>query len=223
MMNSVIYTLEMFDSFEERFSDALLIMAIDNEERSIHALKRIAERKEGIKDIIVLYYNEEDLQQKKLCDLMNDIRMKTDYKKIFLPKPQLHYIESLRKEININAYSKIIIDISSVLTPFLFLTMMYIRATNPNAEIYVINTIPFDYSFLGSPFEEFKYHYGDLKMEELLGFRGADGNLTDNDLFIFSGFEGPLSLIAEEETLYKNLFIINALPGYHQKYKDNAA
>ena len=57
-------------------------------------------------------------------------------------------------------------------------------------------------------------------MTEILGYSGIGKISQDNDLFIFMGFEGSLSLKVVEEITFKNLYLINTIPSYYQKYKD---
>ena len=56
-------------------------------------------------------------------------------------------------------------------------------------------------------------------MYELFGFSGVSHE-TNNDLYLFMGFEGALALKVTEDTAYKELNLINNLPSFYQKYKD---
>ena len=57
-------------------------------------------------------------------------------------------------------------------------------------------------------------------MKEIAGYSGTGDMSQDTDLYIFMGFEGTLSLKVVEDTAFKNLYLINTIPSYYQKYKD---
>ena len=219
-MNSIIYEMKEFVASPELFSEALLVAAVDDEARSKYAIGKITSFQDICGAAIVFTYGEMDKYGEVLQSIesvygaenVNVIEGFTNSQYEFIT--QMQTCESL-----INA-KKIIIDISCILTPYLFLIMKCIYMWNHDATIYAINTIPYDYSFPESPFLSYKSYYGDLKMEEIIGFSSSEGMRQKKDLFIFAGFEGALALKVEEDIEYSQLYYVNALPSYYQKYKD---
>lgn len=218
-MNSIIYDMHEFDKKENLLTNALLILAIDREERSQYALNELNVTGQVCQNAIIFDYDDcTDSIIGASTSIPNNAQNITVLKG--LPKSQTTFVEFLKKCDTLKTAKKIVVDISSILTPYLFLLMKCIYMWNKNACIYAINTIPFDYTFPQFPFLSYKSYYGNLKMEEIIGFSSMSGIQKLNDLFIFAGFEGALSLKVVEDIEYRHLYFVNALPSYYQKYKD---
>lgn len=220
MNNNIVYEMDTLADGDAFLSSDLFITTIDNEERSKYALNQFVKRKAKIKDIIVFTYDVKFNGNKSCASKLKKIMMSDSVNKISLPLNQIDFVEKLKQCKALQTSKNIVIDISSLLTPYIFLLLKYIYMINNRVDITVINTIPCDYVFTKSPFISHKSYYGDLRMGEIYGFSGINSINQDSDLFIFSGFEGALSAKVEEETSYNNLYIVNTLPSYYQKYKD---
>lgn len=143
-----------------------------------------------------------------------------DWEILEVPREQIQFVQSLNKIESLTNANSITIDISCLRIPHFFLLMKYLKMIYPNKKVNIINTIPYDYIFGGEPFISYKSYLGDLELCEIIGFGGVTDFTQEGDLFIFLGFEGALSLKVVEETVYKNLFLVNTMPSYYQKYKD---
>ena len=218
-MNNVIYEMSELNKTENLINGALLIFAVDKEERSQFALKKmLALESKGNKAIIFAY--EKDATVEEAIDDVGNI-VNEDVAIIDgFPTSQYEFVCNLKERKEIHFAEKIVIDVSSILTPYLFLLIKYIKVCNPEAKVFAINTIPFDYTFPASPFVSYRSYFGNLIMEEVFGFSSSQGLLKDKELFIFAGFEGALAMKVVEDTEYNQLYYVNALPSYHQKYKD---
>lgn len=218
-MNSIIYEMSEFSNQIDLLKDSLLIIAIDNEERSHYALKEFAATNSIGRSAIVFDYN--SIIGEETIHVLESIVQRDSIQVIRgFPKSQIEFVEQIRNSQLLKDAKKIVIDISCILTPYLFLLIKCIIMWNTDVEIFAINTLPFDYAFSESPFTSYRSFYGDLKMEEILGYSSSKELNQESDLFIFAGFERALALKVKEDTEYNNLFFVNALPSYHQKYKD---
>ncbi len=218
-MNSIIYDMHEFDKKENLLTDALLILAIDREARSQYALREFNACEQVCQNAIIFDY---DNYASNIIDTASSIPANAQSKIVLkgLPKSQTEFVSILKKCDKLRKAKRIVIDISSILTPYLFLLLKCIYMWNKNAHIYAINTVPFDYTFPQFPFLSYKSYYGNLKMEEVIGFSSMSGIQKVSDLFIFAGFEGALTLKVVEDIEYQHLYFVNALPSYYQKYKD---
>ena len=218
-MTSTVYWMKDLRDCNDALNESVFVLALDNEERSLYALKQFADRKEKAKSIVVFEYNNCKLSTEQI-ECLKGLLGTRSIEIISLPLDQVSFIIALKKLTELKVASRIVIDISSILTPYIFLMLKCLDLWNKKATKYVINTIPFDYSFTASPFTSFKSYFGNLRMSEIFGYSGNEGITQNNNLYIFIGFEGALSLKVEEETTYDKLYIVNTLPSYHQKYKD---
>ena len=219
-MSSVFYDMANFHDKCDLLDDALLILAIDGEERSQYAITQFKERTNKANGAIVFSY-EESTNNHSAIEIVESITPKDEISIVDgFPDSQYGFIEKLKSCEQLVSAQNIVIDISCILTPYLFLLLKCLYLWNKEATISVINTIPFDYSFSKSPFTSYRSFYGDLKMEEIFGFSGSNGGCENKELYIFAGFEGALALKVIEDIDYNQLFLVNALPSYYQKYKD---
>lgn len=217
-MNSIIYEMNEFLNPVALLKDSLLIFAIDDEERSLYALNRFVETKsKGKAALVFAYSNDCEMFLKKLTSIIDP---ESIYVIDGFPSSQVEFIRQIKSCKMLQDIKKIVIDISCIITPYMFLLIKSIKIWNNTSQLYAINTLPFDYTYFKSPFTSHKSYYGNLQMEEILGFSSSKGLYQEKDLFIFAGFEGVLALKVKEDIDYENLFFVNALPSYHQKYKD---
>lgn len=216
---STVYGMNDFQNCKNILDDSVFVLAIDNEERSFYAHKRFSVQKEKAKSIIVFEYDNCKLSAEQI-ECIKDLSKTRHIEIVPLPLDQASFIRELKRISSLRTATKFVIDISSMLTPYIFLIFKCLDLWNKDSIKYVINTIPFDYLFTASPFTSFKSYYGNLRMSEIFGYSGNEGITQNNNLYIFIGFEGALSLKVEEETTYDKLYIVNTLPSYYQKYKD---
>lgn len=215
MNNSRIYFMEKIDTVV--LQGDLFIMSFDGEERSYYGWNQVVEKGGNYKSVLVLSYNRSLLLKKK--ELINSFQ-ENDWEILEVPREQIQFVQSLNKIESLANANSITIDISCLRIPHFFLLMKYLKMIYPNKKVNIINTIPYDYIFGGEPFVSYKSYLGDLELCEIIGFGGVTDFTQEGDLFIFLGFEGALSLKVVEETVYKNLFLVNTMPSYYQKYKD---
>lgn len=215
MNNSRIYFMEKIDAVV--LQGDLFIMSFDGEERSYYGWNQVVEKGGNYKSVLVLSYNRSLLLKKK--ELINSFQ-ENDWEILEVPREQIQFVQSLNKIESLANANSITIDISCLRIPHFFLLMKYLKMIYPNKKVNIINTIPYDYIFGGEPFVSYKSYLGDLELCEIIGFGGVTDFTQEGDLFIFLGFEGALSLKVVEETVYKNLFLVNTMPSYYQKYKD---
>jgi hypothetical protein len=196
---------------------SIFIMAFDGEKRSYYGLQKLVERSISYKKICIWLYNYEAFEKNKdLKDSIADI----EYDIITIPNNQYEFIQMLKRIDFVTMKNNITIDISCLKTPHIFLTMKYLKTQVSSANIRVINTLPYDYIFNDVPFMSYKSYKGDLELCEILGYSGTSDLSNEKDLYVFIGFEGPMSLKVVEETVFKDLYLVNTMPSYYQKYKD---
>ena len=115
---------------------------------------------------------------------------------------------------------KILIDISCIHTPEMFVLLKYFQASNPKEKIDIAYSTPFEYNFPEEPFTSYCSYYGNLKTTDLLGFGGISDGLAHSQMIVFLGFEGVLASKVTEDIQYKELLLVNNLPSFFPKYKD---
>ena len=208
--------MDTFTNPSEILEDALFILAVDKEERAYFALNKFIES-DCIADSVLVFAYNDDFDSSSLKAIVDSSKLKiiTGY-----PTSQKEFISQMKNYKSMLLSNRIVVDISCILTPYVFLLFKCIQTWNNRADIIAINTIPNDYNYNELPFTSYKSYYGDLKMEEILGYGSAVGSQCNKDLFVFAGFEKALALKIKEETDYQHFYFVNALPSYHQKYKD---
>lgn len=215
MANNQVYSMSRLENSDLVRNASLYLMAYDGEERAYYSWNYLIENGAKYTTVAVLTYNEQHLQANK--DLADSIR-KNKGAIYSVPNDQIDFVACL-KSIDFQNMESIVIDISSMRTMHIFLLLKYLKLINCN-NITVINTIPYDYIFSNEPFLSYRSYLGDLELKEITGYSGRGDMSQDSDLYIFMGFEGTLSLKVVEDTAFKNLYLINTIPSYYQKYKD---
>ncbi len=215
MRTNQVYSMTDLIKSEDVKNAALFLLTYDNEKRSYYSWNYLNKNGSNYKNVIILTYDEENLNKNKDLkqSIMND-------NVIIYPTPndQDSFVQCIQ-QIDFKNFESIIIDISSMRTIHIFLLLKYLKLNNIS-NLKIINTIPYDYIFNEEPFLSYHSYHGDLKLVEIFGYSGKGEMPQDNDLFIFLGFEGSLSSKVVEDTAYKNLYLINTIPSYYQKYKD---
>lgn len=215
MENNQIYSMARLECSAVVKNAALFLMAYDGEKRAYYSWNYLIENGAKYENVAILMYNEKHLQMNK--ELTDSISKNKGviYK---APNDQIDFVACL-KNIDFCNMNSIVIDISSMRTMHIFLLLKYLKLINCS-NITVINTIPYDYIFRNEPFLSYRTYLGDLELKEISGYSGRGEMSQDSDLYIFLGFEGSLSLKVVEDIAFKNLYLINTIPSYYQKYKD---
>ena len=115
---------------------------------------------------------------------------------------------------------KLIVDISCIHTPEMFVLLKYLKTANPKEKLDIAYSTPFEYDFPEEPFTSYCSYYGNLKTTDLLGFGGISDGLAHSRMIIFLGFEGVLASKVTEDIQYEELLLVNNLPSFFPKYKD---
>ena len=214
-MNNRIYYMEKTDDL--LLQGDLFIMLFDGEERSYYGWNKVIEKGGNYEKLLILTYRKELFLEK--CALIN-MPVSEKREVLELPKDQIQFVQLLKSVDDLTNANNITLDISCLRIPHFFLLMKYLKIIRHNSKVDIIHTVPYDYIFGDEPFVSYKSYYGDLELREIIGYGGLTDFTPEGDLFIFLGFEGALSLKVAEETVYKNLFLVNTMPSYYQKYKD---
>lgn len=216
MKSSCIYSMILLDEYENTDYDGIFLMAFDGEERSYYGWNQMQKKGNKYNALIILDYT--GMKESDLGNIVLEQGTTCRVQKI--SQRQIEFINILKQLNEISVNQDITIDISSLRTPDIFLLLKYLKIIQYKRGINIINTIPFDYIFKGQPFLSYRSYLGDLELREIIGYSGNGDMTQEVDLYMFLGFEGTLSLKVIEETVYKNLYLINTLPSYYQKYKD---
>lgn len=112
----------------------------------------------------------------------------------------------------------ILLDISVLQTPDLFTLIKFFHMNK--VDINVSYSVPKTYLFTDKPYTTYESYHGDLSVEIVQGFNGLYSDDETELLMIFMGFEGTLAYSIKENTPYKELILVNALPSFYEKYKD---
>ena len=215
MVTRTIYS--MIDIESHKQNGKVFIMAFDGEDRSYYGWNKLASNDSRFESLLVLSYDRNLFEEKKsLIILKGDV----DLTVIDIPIEQSDFVDALIGIEELSHYNELTIDISCMKTPNLFLMMKYLRVLGNIHRISIINTIPYDYIFGEQPFASYKTYLGDLELREIIGYSGSDDMSVEEDLYIFLGFEGPMATKVVENTVFKDLYIVNTMPSYYQKYKD---
>lgn len=213
MRNNQIYSMTRLEDSNVVKKADLFLLAYDGEERAYYSWNYLIKNSSKYTNVIVLSYIKVYINTTFLESITNNNGI------ILNVQDNQYPFISCIKQIILDNIKSIIIDISGMKTMHIFLLLKYLQLLK-YSKITIINTIPYDYIFAKEPFLSYYSYIGDLKLEEISGY-GTRGEMShDDDLFIFMGFEGSLSLKVIEDTAYKNLYLINTIPSYYQKYKD---
>ena len=214
-MNSQFYSMTRLEDSSVSHGNIFFLMVYDGEQRSYYSWDYLIANAETITNVVVMAYDSKIIRKnQKLADSFHKyncvIHNVTDN--------QISFIKCL-KTINFNDAGKIVIDISGMRAMHIFLLFKYLKFIKCT-QIAVINTIPYDYIFDNEPFVSYSSYVGDLSLNEIIGYGGKGEISQDCDLYIFMGFEGALSLKVAEDIAFSNLYLVNTIPSYYQKYKD---
>ena len=113
-----------------------------------------------------------------------------------------------------------IIDITSIRIPEMFVLLKSIKLLNEHVILSIAYSTPIEYEFDAEPFTSYHSYFGNLKTIDLVGFGGTSEDMSHTQMIIFLGFEGVLSAKVSEDVRYDKLTVVNNLPSFFEKYKD---
>lgn len=191
------------------------------EPRSLEAINYIRDYHYHLDVLIIFIYPEstlvDDDVQKQFGEVADDIII------INVNHRVQEFMSKLRSVDSGIWGHNLVLDISCLKIPELFVLIKFLKIHSGLSLLSIIYSIPSEYYFSDEPFTSFKFSGGDLSVLELPGYTGeSDINYLD-DLIIFIGFEGSLSLKVVEDRDYGNLTLVNSMPAFYQKYKDIVA
>lgn len=215
MTNSKIYSMNDIDCYTQ--NGKVFVMAFDGEDRSYYGWNKLQSNGSKFETLLVMSYDRELLKKKSDLICIED---KVKCIVIDMPTEQSDFVDALIEIDELSHLEELTIDISCMKTPSLFVLMKYLKILGNVKKIAIINTIPYDYIFEEQPFASYKTYLGDLELREIIGYSGSDDMSVEEDLYIFLGFEGPMATKVVENTVFRELYIVNTMPSYYQKYKD---
>lgn len=211
------YKMSSINDFLENSGQLSLIFSPNKESRSFSTIQRLITNRITVDKLIIIDYGDSDIDYETINKLhANNTRI------VQVNKDPMIFLYYLKEALPATEeYTNLFLDITCIRTPEMFILLKYLKAGVKQERINVSYTIPYDYKFEKEPFTSYRSYYGDLSMFELLGYGGSNNtDLNDNDLYLFMGFEGSLSLKVMENCAYKKLMLINNLPAFYPKYKD---
>ncbi len=211
---SICYTI--FSALEiEPHSYDTFILADGTDERTWEMAKILSRKSTTISAIVLLKYQQDMSNQEieKLFPSAQVLPIIADQSQTIFLKRLLDISDKLKSD-------KILIDISCIHTPEMFVLLKYFKVSNPKEKIDVAYSTPFEYNFPEEPFTSYCSYYGNLKTTDLLGFGGISDGLAHSQMIVFLGFEGVLASKVTEDIQYKELLLVNNLPSFFPKYKD---
>lgn len=208
----MIYSMISADECTE-FNANILILGDAKDERAMALAQEIQHSKNKIDTIVRIKYDKRQyIEIEKLFPKAKiiDVQVNNTCEKF------LQEIKEIKELFN----HDIIIDISCIHIPEMFILFKYFAVSAHFRKIKAAYTIPFDYAFFGEPFTSYTSYYGDLKTTNLIGFGGVSDGEPHSKMVVFMGFEGVLSSKVIEDIQFKELVLVNNLPSYFPKYKD---
>lgn len=216
MTKSTIYEMDTLEQYKSDGNPITFVFSPNEENRSHKGIDYLLSNGSSIKQVLIITYDSVDLTlelNKKLSGIKITI--------INITSNPIEFVMNL-KGVNTQIWENdVIFDISCVRIPEIFTLMKYFKLNIKLPKLNIIYSIPYDYNFTKEPFTSYRSFNGDLVMYELLGYSGSGNDDTENsDLFLFMGFEGSLALKVVENSVYRELKLINNLPSFYPKYKD---
>lgn len=192
----------------------LFILAGGTDERSEAMAQTLAKKENNIKKVLLLIY--ENFDKSMLQKLFPEAEITS----LDAKGDQVKFLQHLREWDALFDSNNILIDITSIRIPEMFMLFKFFRLTGRDQELSVSYAIPVEYEFQEEPFTSYHSYYGNLKTMDLLGYGGMSDDMSHSQLVIFMGFEGILSAKVNEDIRYSKLKLVNNLPSFYEKYKD---
>ena len=211
---STYYTISSAEDIDVQIYDTF-ILADGSDDRTLEMAKILNKKGADIHTIVLLKYQND----KPSADL-EKMFPSAQIIPVIVNELQTYFLAQL---INISdklSSEKLIVDISCIHTPEMFVLLKYLKTANPKEKLDIAYSTPFEYDFPEEPFTSYCSYYGNLKTTDLLGFGGISDGLAHSRMIIFLGFEGVLASKVTEDIQYEELLLVNNLPSFFPKYKD---
>lgn len=196
------------------FSADLLILAGGLDERSFSLTKIIGSTHNSINKVVLLRYEEFDDTP------IRELFPKAQIRVIDVTNDTISFLLSLQECHELLEAKEIMMDITAIRIPEMFMILKYLKITDAHNRIQVSYSTPIEYEFQDEPFTSYHSYYGNLVTTDLAGFGGTSEDMSHSQMFIFLGFEGVLSAKVSEDIKYDHLKLVNNLPSFFEKYKD---
>lgn len=192
----------------------LFILASGVDERSAAMTKTLIKKPNHISKVLLLKY--EDFDESILYAAFPEAEIVL----LSVPNEQVEFLQNLQEQRNLFENNNILIDITSIRIPEMFMLFKFFRLIDRGNQLSVAYATPVEYEFQEEPFTSYRSYYGNLKTMDLLGYGGMSDDMSHSQLVVFIGFEGILSAKVNEDIRYSKLKLINNLPSFYEKYKD---
>ena len=193
---------------------SLFILGSGSDERTLSMMNLISAKQKCISYILLIKYDSFD---------ESTIIAAFPYSKLEVidaNSNQISFLNSLSKYQCTFKSDSILVDITSIRIPEMFILFKYLQYNNPKAQLHVAYSSPIEYEFPEEPFTSYHSYYGNLNTTDVLGYSGISDDMSQNQMIIFLGFEGVLSEKVNEDVQYSVLKLVNNLPSFYEKYKD---
>lgn len=210
---SLLYNMNTVDEVDYSSID-MFIVASGVDERSAAMTKTLAEKPQSISKVLLLKYENFDESTLRTAFPSAEIIP------LSVTGEQVEFLQSLQKIKELFENNNILIDITSIRIPEMFMLLKLFRLKNRENQLSVAYAIPVEYEFKEEPFTSYRSYYGNLKTMDLLGYGGMSDDMSHSQLIVFMGFEGILSAKVNEDVRYSKLKLVNNLPSFYEKYKD---
>lgn len=211
-MSNIVYRKKRLE-ISTNFLATTLILAVDKDMRAMATADYLVQRDHQIARVLVLTNEGNEWKGK-------DLFPNADIRTIHVTQDQLLFVSNLKGLGGFLSDENILIDISCIRIPHIFLLLKYLNIVKAKVKIEATYSVPFEYTFSEEPFTSYRSYYGDLKTSDLLGFSGISEGRAHSKLILFLGFEGMLSSKIVEDIQYESLVVVNGLPSLYAKYKD---
>lgn len=195
----------------------VFIMAGGSDERTIGMLQLLKEKENNITSVILFQYDSFDIS------IVHNVLPSVKIVEIPINDDAIFFLECLRSNEQLFQSGEILIDITSIRIPEMFILLKYLKLLNIQKNLSIAYSTPVEYEFQAEPFTSYRSYYGNLRTIDLVGFGGLSKDMSHTQMIIFLGFEGVLSAKVNEDVQYEKLILVNNLPSFYEKYKDISA
>ena len=210
---SILYDITEVSQVAE-YDAEVFILASGSDDRAIAMLNNLREVPNVITKVLLLKYDAFDI------DLLKTAFPSADITIIDVSGDSVSFLLSLQENEEILKSHKILIDVTSIRIPEMFVLFKSLKLLNENVCLRIAYSTPIEYEFEAEPFTSYHSYFGNLKTIDLVGFGGTSEDMSHTQMIIFLGFEGVLSAKVSEDVRYDKLTVVNNLPSFFEKYKD---
>lgn len=210
---SLRYSIFEASKVDEFVAD-VFVMAGGTDERSLGMLNALSKKNNCIESVILLKYEGFD------DELIRKYLPTVEIVCISVDGDSRSFLLALQSYQTLFAAKNLLIDITSIRVPEMFVLFKYLKILGSHGCIDVSYSTPIEYEFQEEPFTSYHSYYGNLKTSDLIGFGGMSHDMSHSQMIIFLGFEGVLSTKVNEDVMYEKLTLVNNLPSFYEKYKD---